>query len=64
MSALSDGIDAAVSVVTGLVKLVPAFAAWVKPAVDAQPDHPLSKAVADILPEHGKSEAALKELEP
>lgn len=63
MSALSDGIDAAASIIGGLIKMVPAVASWIKPAVDAQPDHPLSRAVAEKLPEHSKSEAALHELE-
>lgn len=62
MSAASDAIDVASSVLVGLAKAVPAFASWLRPSVEAQPDHALSKAVAALLPEHGRSEAALAEL--
>ncbi len=62
MSSASDVIDVAGSVLAGLAKAVPALASWLRPSVEAQPDHALSKAVTALLPEHGKSEAALAEL--
>jgi hypothetical protein len=63
VSLAADAIDVAASVIAGLAKVVPAVAAWAKPALDANPEHPISKRVAEILPAEGASAAALREIE-
>jgi len=63
VSTASDAIDLVGSIFGAAAKAVPVVAAWLKPAVDADPNHPLSKRVSDILTEGGKSRAVLNELE-
>lgn len=63
MSTASDAIDIGVSLLAGVAKLVPPIAGWLRGAAQADPDHPISKRVAEILPAESASREALTALE-
>lgn len=59
---IKDGIELAVDLFSVAAKL-PVVRDWIAGAVAAQPDHPVSRRIADVMPKISASRRALEELE-
>ncbi|WP_394849725.1 hypothetical protein LZC95_20010 [Pendulispora brunnea] len=59
---MDSGLDIALGILEGLVKLVPEFGDWLAVVTHGKSD-PVTQRVRDILPEESLSAAARRELE-